>query len=137
MTWIVTARAIPPTKPRKKRQNIEEMEQTKFSTWLKKKDVEHSASANGGKRSLSEGVRFKRMGVSAGYPDLTIPYPFKGYHGLYIEFKRPDGGTVSPEQTKWLNFLNAQGYYAKVAYGCEDAKAIFADYFSGHSSFCK
>lgn len=76
------------------------------------------------------------MGVSAGYPDVTIPYVFNGRPGLYIEFKRPDGGVVSPEQREWLNFLNEQGYDAKVAYGCEEAKAIFADYFQGHSSFC-
>lgn len=122
--------------PKKKRQNLEEIEQIKFSTWLKKKNVKHTASANGGKRSMLEGVKFKRMGVSKGYPDITIPYIFNGRGGLYIEFKRVDGGVVSPEQKEWLNFLNEQGYYARVANGCEEAKTIFAFYFQGHSSFC-
>ena len=32
-------------------------------------------SPNGGKRSASEGGRFKAMGVKAGVPDFMLPYP--------------------------------------------------------------
>lgn len=121
---------VPLKKPRKKRQNIEEQEQIKFSTWLTKKGIRHYGSPNGGSRHMLEAVKLKRMGASAGYPDITIPYPNKTHHGLYIELKRPDGGVVSEVQQEWLDFLNAQGYYAVVSYGFDEAIKVFNYYFS-------
>ena len=54
-------------KPKKKRQNIEEVEQIKFNVWFDKflweKDYRWFHSPNGGGRSPREGAKFKRMGV--------------------------------------------------------------------------
>lgn len=88
-------------------------------------------SPNGGARSGREGENFKRMGTKAGFPDLFLFIPCGGYHGLFIELKRPKGrtkdgktrqaGKVSDLQQVMIDRLNAQGYKAVVAYGANGA----------------
>ncbi len=108
----------------------ESYEQIKLATWLWKKGIKFTASANGGSRNAIEGAKFKRMGVSPGFPDVEIPLPVKPYHGLYIELKRVKGGKVSDVQQEWLDYLNDKGYYACVAKGFEHAKEIVEWYLS-------
>lgn len=108
----------------------EAQDQIRLVTWLWKQGIRVSASANGGSRNLLEALKFKRMGVSPGFPDIEIPLPSGSYHGLYIELKREKGGKVSESQTEWLNYLQEKGYYAKVAFGFEDAKRIVIEYLS-------
>jgi hypothetical protein len=106
----------------------EEQDQIRLAVWLTKQGIRFTASANGGKRSLIEAIKFKRMGVSKGWPDISIPYVRKPYYGLYIELKRVCGGVVSTEQRDWLDFLKSQGYYAEVAKGFDEAKIIIEKY---------
>lgn len=68
-----------------------------------------------------------RQGVRAGVPDLMIPVAKGAYHGLFIEMKTKKG-KVSEHQRHWLGVLNGQGYLAMVAYGAEEALAIFKKY---------
>lgn len=82
---------------------------------------------NGGKRDAIEAARFKAQGVKAGVPDLVLPVARKGFHGLYIELKRP-GGRVSAHQAEWLAALEKQGYCAAVCYGWEEAAKKLKDY---------
>lgn len=123
-------------KPKKKRQNIEEVEQIKFNIWfdefLWKKDYRWFHSPNGGGRSLAEGAKFKRMGVKPGVPDIILPMARKSCHGLVIELKRPDGrpSDVDNNQKEWLEWFKRQGWSTHVAFGFEQAKAILTDYFS-------
>lgn len=70
------------------------------------------------------------MGVSAGYPDIFIPYPVGEHHGLYIELKRQKGGVVSDAQKDWLDFLSKQGYFTAVTYGLDEAKNVVLKYFN-------
>lgn len=98
--------------------------------WLQRKGIRFAASANGGKRHLLEAIKFKRMGVAAGFPDITIPYASGAYHGLYIEMKRQVGGKLSDYQIEWLDFLRSQGYYAECAKGFKEAKDVVEYYFS-------
>lgn len=86
---------------------------------------------NGGKRSKAEAGRFKAMGVKSGVPDLMLPVQKNGYHGLYIELKREKGGTVSPEQQKWINALRKQGYAVEVCKGFEQARCLLVEYLNG------
>lgn len=86
---------------------------------------------NGGKRSKAEAGRFKVMGVKSGVPDLMLPIPRNNYHGLYIEMKREKGGTVSPEQQKWINALRKQGYAVEVCKGFEQARCLLVEYLNG------
>jgi VRR-NUC domain len=76
-------------------------------------------------------MKLKRMGVSAGFPDIEIPLPIPGlYHGLYIELKRQKGGFLSDAQLDWLKYLNGQGYHAVRANGFEEAKQVVLDYLA-------
>lgn len=109
---------------------LEETEQIALIIWLKNQRIRVSGSANGGKRNLWEAMKLKRMGVSPGFPDIEIPLPSGGYHGLYIEMKRVKGGRLSAEQLDWLDYLRDKGYMAEVAHGFEEAKAIVLRYLS-------
>lgn len=61
----------------------------------------------------------KIMGVRKGFPDYVVIMP----NGIrMIEMKRIKGGTVSPEQSDWIELLNHNGVKAKVCYGFNEAK---------------
>jgi hypothetical protein len=108
----------------------ETTEQIKLAVWLTKIGIRFTASANGGRRSLMEGIKLKRMGVSAGFPDIEVPLPSGPYHGLYIELKKQKGGKLSPAQVEWLQYLRDKGYYAERANGFEEAKEMVLHYLS-------
>ena len=120
-------------KPRKKRikkegEKSEQQEQYAVHDWMTKKGIIHHHSPNGGKRNQWEGVKFKAMGVSPGYPDLTIPYARKGHHGLYIELKRVSGGKLSSYQEFWRDHLLSEGHYWAEAKGATECINIICDY---------
>ena len=85
---------------------------------------------NGGKRDARTAAILKRSGVKKGVPDLCLPVPKNGYHGLWIELKV---GQNQPtfDQKRWLNALNRQGYLAKVCVGYSEAIQLIADYLKG------
>ena len=83
---------------------------------------------NGGGRSKAEAGRFKAEGVKAGVPDIFLPVPSQGMHGLFIELKRLKGGTVSREQKAWMEALTMQGYAAVVCRGAAEAEEAICDY---------
>jgi hypothetical protein len=64
---------------------------------------------NGGKRSKATAGRLKAMGVKAGVPDLHLPVPSRGYHGLWLEMKA-SGQHPTPAQVHWLESLATQGH---------------------------
>lgn len=72
------------------------------------------ANTNGGKRDIGTAVKLKKEGQKPGVPDIFLPVPKGGYHGLYIELKV---GTNKPtkKQQKYLRFLAEQGYCTYVA----------------------
>lgn len=94
----------------------------------------------GGKRgSAAETLKFKIIAVlkslgclRPGYPDLFLPVARGGYHGLYIELKRPGSGKVSEDQEWWIDQLNGQGYYATFAWGEIEAKNVILMYLKGN-----
>lgn len=83
---------------------------------------------NGGMRSKTEAVRFKRIGVKPGVPDLFLPVARGKFHGLFIEMKRKKGGRPSAEQSGWIKRLKNEGYAAYIAQGGEEAVKILGDY---------
>ncbi len=66
-------------------------------------------------------ARMKAEGLSPGFPDLFLPYPSKGFHGLAIEMKRVKGSATSKEQLDWLEWLPQQGYLAVLCKGADAA----------------
>lgn len=85
---------------------------------------------NGGVRSKSEAVRFKKAGVKAGVPDLFLPVPRGGFHGLWIEMKRRKGGRVSEEQSWWMHELEKQMYRTVVCHGSDEACDVLYNYLT-------
>ena len=80
-----------------------------------------------GKWYSPEGKKLKAEGLKRGVPDLFLPVARQGYHGLFIEMKRP-GEKPRPEQVEWLEALQAQGYMATVCDGFEDAMQAISEY---------
>lgn len=85
---------------------------------------------NGGSRHPLEAANLKKQGVKAGVPDLSLPVPKGGYHGLYIELKAHNN-TLSYNQEEWLKKLSGYGYYSAVCWGWEQAKNIIEKYLKG------
>ena len=86
------------------------------------------AIPNGGHRQKASAGKLWAEGVKRGVPDLCLPIPRDGYHGLYLELKRVTGGTVSPEQRVWHAALREQGYRVEVCKGADAAWAVLCDY---------
>ena len=73
------------------------------------------------------GIRNRQLGVKSGVPDLMLPIPAKGYHGLFVEMKTAHG-KLSENQKRWLSALKTFGYRTVVAYGWQDAKNKIVEY---------
>lgn len=86
---------------------------------------------NGGSRHKAEAGRLRAEGVKAGVPDLCLPVPRGGFHGLYIELKRLRGGRISEHQTEWMEALIRQGYCVALCEGWERAAETIIEYLGG------
>jgi len=105
--------------------------QAAFVQWLRLKKIWHFAVPNalkvGGVKLMAY---LKAEGLTAGVPDLIIPYRTKEYGSLAIEMKRR-GGTVKDNQKEWHEFLRGQGYRVVVCYSADEAIAETIHYFNG------
>lgn len=112
-------------------------EQVAFMQWLQvclPVVYEHTTAVPNQYTGRSNQMRLRvKEGLKKGYPDVLIDYPIAPWHGLRIEFKRADGipSDVHGHQFQWIERLNRQGYYACVAWGCDDAIAIVRKYVRG------
>ena len=88
---------------------------------------------NGGSRDLREAHNLKLQGVKSGVPDICLPVPRPGFHGLYIELKRRERGRISPEQRDWITELNRYGYRAVVCRGWDEAREEIEHYLGVRS----
>lgn len=77
-------------------------------------------------------VRNRQMGCRKGVPDLMLPIPMHGYHGLFIEMKTQTGRT-SPDQMRWQSVLNTFGYKSVICKGWEEARAVLEEYMRGET----
>ena len=85
------------------------------------------AVPNDGKRPGKSGAIAKAKGLRSGVPDICVPVPSGGFHGLYIEIKT-DSGVVSPNQRIWLAWLRDHGYAAKVCRGVDEVVGAVLTY---------
>lgn len=102
------------------KQGTEGAHQSAFMAWCQQYKQEPRLMfafhiPNGGLRTAREGYRLVAQGVRKGVPDIFIPIPSAGFHGLWIEFKR-GSGVMSEHQIKWQDFLISQNYFHIVAY---------------------
>lgn len=86
---------------------------------------------NGGSRHHLEAINLKRQGVKSGVPDICLPFPHGGFHGLYIEMKRLDGGRKTKEQKDYIQYLSDIGYKAVFCNGFEEAINEIKEYLKG------
>jgi hypothetical protein len=120
----------------KRRKSIdwEGPEQTDVFTWIEiiqnvRPDLlEAYAHHEGVYKSKTQRGKSKAQGMKSGIPDIFLPVAKGGYHGLYIEMKRPANkayqvakGTVSIEQKERIKRLKKRGYLVIVAYGSQEA----------------
>ena len=82
---------------------------------------------NGGWRHKATARRIKAMGAKAGVPDVWLPVPRAGYHGLVIEMKW-GRNKPTPMQRWWIRELQERGYRVDVCYSCREAKAVILEY---------
>ena len=106
---------------------LEHGEQVAFVRWFRATfpGVRIFAIPNGGHRAKREAQRLVEEGVSAGVPDLYVPA-----WRLWVEMKREKGGTVSDEQSDWLDYLQTIGDSVILGRGFEDARAQVVEFIS-------
>lgn len=97
------------------------------------------AIPNGGGRSAAQGNTLKAEGVKAGVSDICLPIARKGYHGFYIEMKKPGNDTVKPKiapgkeseaQIEFGAFLVEQSYLYRCCFTWEEARDSIIWYMS-------
>lgn len=89
--------------------------QTALFCWLATQIVQYPeakwiyAIPNGGKRDAITASLLKAEGVKSGVSDICLPFARQGYHGFYIEMKKPKG-KESAEQKEFGAFLKTENY---------------------------
>lgn len=110
----------------------EHHEQVRLVAWFDQNYPAHAgrliAIPNGGARNIVVATKLKTEGVRAGVPDLFLPIPVGGKHGLWVELKKSQGGRVSDKQKDWLDYLLAMGYDAQVCHGADAAAKTIKNY---------
>lgn len=87
-----------------------------------------TASPNGGHRHILEAVNFKKSGVSAGFPDVSILLPRNNFHGMFLEIKKLKVFSLTEKQKIWIERLNNVGYYAVFGFGFDFCKNLIEGY---------
>lgn len=82
---------------------------------------------NGAHMHVKMAQRMVLEGLTRGIPDLSLPYPARRYHGLYIELK-VGRNKPSPEQKLILEELSRLGYRVQVCYSANQAVQVIHDY---------
>ena len=111
----------------KKNSPSESFEQETTFKWARANQIKFpdlqllNGSLNGFKLSTGQAVKAKKQGMLAGMPDIFLPVSKNGFHGLFIEMKKENGGRTSLKQKILINKLNNNGYLAVVKYGHKEA----------------
>lgn len=92
------------------------------------------AVPNGGDRNPIVAARLKAEGVKSGVSDLCLPFARRGYHGFYIEMKKP-GGKESEKQKEFGAFLAKENYLYCVCDHWEIARDRISWYVSEGAQF--
>lgn len=100
----------------------EDQEQAVLVDWLRWNRILFHHSPNGGKRNIVTAARLKRLGTSAGFPDIMIfDQSYCSAPGVAIELKRRRHGKTSSSQEYWLKELERRGWIVKVCKGADEA----------------
>lgn len=105
----------------KSKSRIEELNQVAVVAWARDPIIMRTypgiellhSTPNEGATSKQRGARMKRLGTLAGIPDLHLPVARRGFFGLWIEMKSPEG-RVRESQSAIHKALTEQGHYVAV-----------------------
>lgn len=102
---------------------LEEVEQEILVNWLEANGFKFTAVPNSTyTKSWKQKAKNKRTGLRPGFPDMIV---LTHVGMLCIELKRKKGSTTSPEQTEWVDAINATpGVQAEICYGADEAIAF-------------
>lgn len=87
------------------------------------------AIPNGGHRHAAVAAKLKMEGVRAGVPDIFLPWPAHGRHGLFIEMKYGRNKTSNSQQL-WLQRLAQAGYATAICYSAQEAIQVVEEYLA-------
>ena len=125
----------PTIKPRTKRNaQPEAIEQAKVIAWARANERNYPylqllhCSLNGVKMTKAQAGRAIAQGMLSGVPDLFLPVPKNGYHGLFIEMKY-GSNKVTENQEKFLQNAANVGYAVSVCYSANEAIKRIEDYY--------
>ena len=124
---------VKPSRTKQRNAQPEAIEQEKVIKWARDNENNYPflwllhSSLNGVKLSKNQAGRAKTQGMLSGVPDLFLPVPKNGFHGLYIEMKS-EKGRVSVSQNRFLSVTNELGYQSIVCYSSEDAIQKIQEY---------
>ena len=122
---------------------IETDKQAALFRWSKMMERYHpelallNGSLNGVRLTIGQAVKAKKQGMKKGFPDIFLPVPKGGYHGLFIELKiKPYRNhkkkivypEISGEQLWWIAKLKAMGYRAEICKGFDAAQNEIMNY---------
>lgn len=101
------------------------------------------AIPNGGKRKITEAIRFKKEGVKKGVSDLFLAIPivislvdmktfssvegFSKVSGLWLEVKTKNG-KVTEEQSQWGDNMMLMGYRFEIVRSIDEGIQAIKDY---------
>ena len=111
----------------------EHLEQSRFFAVIRRMEPLYPglrgafAIPNGFLDTKAKRIRATQEGVLSGVPDVFIPWPLGGFHGLFLEFKRP-GGRVTRGQEEYLALMASRGYKAEVVFGLREALEVLKAY---------
>lgn len=84
------------------------------------------------KQRAAQMNKLKSEGFLPGVSDLTIFEPRGGYTAMFLEMKRPDGGSGASDNQLWfIREVEKRGAFGAVANGFEEARTLLDDYLSG------
>ena len=111
----------------------EHTEQVALINWCKIMECSHPqlglifSIPNGGNRHIVTARKLRAEGMKSGVPDLFLPIPRNGKHGLFIEMKFGKN-KASENQQKWLMSLDAENYQTSVCYGFDEGRETIIKY---------
>lgn len=113
--------------------------QTEFFKWCKLMSTQKGyeplklifAIPNGGHRNIITAKRLKDEGVRAGVPDIFLPYPCHGFHGLFLETKS-EKGKLTFEQGVFLCAVHKLGYATAVCFSTDELREKTSSYLAGN-----
>lgn len=80
-------------------------------------------------RNRNIAIKMKREGMTNGISDLCLPFPSKGYHGLYIELKWKNNKPTK-DQKEFLEYAKSVDYMTAICYNSESAIKVIEGYLS-------